>query len=226
MQPALHIESLRFTYPSSGFSLSLPALTLQPGDQLLLSAPSGQGKSTLLALVAGLLDPTSGSVIIDNQNIHALSGANRDRFRGSHIGMIFQTFNLLRGFSAAENVIAALLFSNSPPSDRAARAASLLTSLGITDHHHDVATLSAGQQQRVAIARAVACKPKLVLADEPTSSLDPENAIAAMDLIQHTCRAHNAALLCVSHDPAIWARFDRKQSLLSLPAAQLAAAKP
>jgi len=213
MDNALAITSLTFTHAVSGFTLSIPSLSLVRGEQMLLAAASGKGKSTLLALIAGLLDPAGGSVVIGGQNIHALAGAARDRFRGRHIGMIFQNLNLLRGFSAHENVLASLMFSDAKSANPQAHAAQLLTSLGISDQHRDVSTLSIGQQQRVAIARAVACKPDLVLADEPTSSLDPENALLAMDLIQQTCREQNAALLCVSHDPALKARFTRTQSL-------------
>jgi len=180
---------------------------------VLLTARSGRGKSTLLALIAGLIDPASGTVEIAGQPIHALHGAARDRFRGRHIGMIFQTFNLLQGFSAAENVMAALMFSTLPPREHAPRARELLTSLGIERADVAVERLSVGQQQRVAVARALAPSPTLVLADEPTASLDPETAEAAMGLIQSACAARSAALLCVSHDPSMSDRFARREAL-------------
>jgi len=215
--PALDINNLSFRYSGretpEAFTLSVPALKLEPGAQMLLAATSGKGKSTLLSLIAGLMEPQSGSIAIAGQNIHALQGAARDKFRGQHIGMIFQTFNLLHGFSALENIMAALMFSDVPAKEHANRAGVLLNSLGIERIKAEVGTLSAGQQQRVAVARAVACGPALVLADEPTASLDPENAAIAMELIQKTCREKNAALLCVSHDPAMWGRFEVKQNL-------------
>ncbi len=210
---ALSVENLTFRYATSGWELKVPALALARGEQLLMMSPSGAGKSTLMNVVAGLLDPASGSVRVAEQNIHALRGAARDAFRGRHIGMIFQTFNLLQGFTAAENVMAALLFAGVPEREHRARAQAVLQRLGITRLDAPVEDMSVGQQQRVAVARAMACDPVLVLADEPTASLDPTNAHAAMDLIQEVCREKHAALLCVSHDPAMASRFERRESL-------------
>ncbi len=215
--PALVIDRLEFRYaapPGEGaFRVSVPSLTLARSEQALLVAPSGGGKSTVLSLIAGLLEPASGRVTVDGQDVHALRGAPRDRFRGSRIGMIFQTFNLLQGFTAMENVEAALLMADVPEKTHAGRAKALLDSLGITGHAKVVEHLSVGQQQRVAVARALACEPVLVLADEPTASLDPENARVAMELIQSACRAKGAALLCVSHDPGMKSRFARHETL-------------
>jgi len=215
--PALEVRDLEFSYPrddgDAPFSLSLPHLSLRSGEQVLLTASSGTGKSTLLNLIAGLIDPGSGVVRVAGQDVHALRGAARDAFRGRHIGMIFQTFNLLQGFTAIENVMAALMFSDVPPSQHASRAAELLTSLGLDRHHRPADRLSVGQQQRVAVARAIACEPSIVLADEPTASLDPENAAGAISLIQQACRARGAALLCVSHEPQMRSRFERTESL-------------
>lgn len=215
--PALKITDLRFRYPrpreGEAFELRIPALVLGQGEQMLVAARSGGGKSTLLNLICGLMDPDGGSIEIAGQNIHALHGPARDRFRGRSIGMIFQTFNLLTGFSAAENVMAAMMFSAIPSSEHRSRALGLLASLGISNPHENAENLSVGQQQRVAVARAVACDPVLVLADEPTASLDPENAANAIDLIEKACQARNASLLCVSHDPAIASRFTRREAL-------------
>lgn len=214
---ALRIRELRFRYGTTGnLVVDLPALDVAKGEQVLLTAGSGRGKSTLLQLIAGLLDPGAGVVEVAGQAMHALHGAQRDLFRGRHVGMIFQTFNLLHGFTACENVEAALMFSSVPPAQHRTEAAKLLASLGIDRGDAMVDELSVGQQQRVAVARAVACSPELVLADEPTASLDPENAGAAMDLIQNACRDKGAALLCVSHDPSMAARFARRESLDAL----------
>ena len=229
----LDIRDLRFRYPRSArasdapdadrpWVVDIPALAVAPGEQVLLTARSGYGKSTLLQLIAGLLDPQEGTVKIDGVDIHDLHGASRDRFRGRHIGMIFQTFNILHGFSALENVMAALMFSAIPPSEHKPRAQALLTRLQIDRPNADADSLSVGQQQRIAVARALACDPVLVLADEPTASLDPENAEGAVRLIQEACREKNAALVCVSHDPSLAQRFERRQRLDHAPQDQQA----
>lgn len=216
-EPALSIRDLVFKYRAAeSFELRLGGLDLAAGEQVLLAGGSGTGKSTLLQLIAGLMDPVGGSVQIVGRDIHTLYGASRDRYRGTHVGMIFQTFNLLQGFTALENVLAALMFSDLPSGQHRERAESLLRSLDMQRMHARVEELSVGQQQRVAVARAVACKPSLVLADEPTASLDPENAGAAIDLILKTCRENGAALLCTSHDPTMRQKFTRVEMLSEL----------
>ena len=215
--PALRISRLCFRYRSGEggepFVLRVGDLGLDRAEQVLLTAGSGHGKSTLLSIIAGLLEPEAGTVEVAGQDIHALRAARRDRFRGRHIGMIFQTFNLLHGFSALENVMAALKFSEAPRREHRQRAAALLERLGITRPGATPDQLSVGQQQRVAVARAVACSPELVLADEPTASLDPANAGAAIGLIQSACAEAGSALLCVSHDPHMAERFARRIAL-------------
>jgi len=219
---ALSIERLRFAYPPTGrnsFELSLPSLALGRGEELLLVGRSGCGKSTLLQLISGLLDASGGSIKINGTDLTLLKGGDRDRFRGRHIGMVFQTFNLLQGFSARENVLAALLMSDVPKAEWQSRAESLLRSLGIEELDARAEELSVGQQQRVAIARALACRPTLVLADEPTASLDPENAVNAIRVLRDACREQGAALLVVSHDPALESHFTRIERLPELVAA-------
>jgi ABC-type lipoprotein export system ATPase subunit len=221
---ALRISGLTFSYHPDGqaaaFRLSVPHLVLARGEQMLLTGGSGSGKSTLLHLIAGLDEPAAGVIEVAGRKIHQLRGAARDQFRGRHIGMIFQTFNLLHGFTALENVEAALMFSAIPPREHRDRAAALLRQLGIDRIDATPDRLSVGQQQRIAVARAVACDPVLVLADEPTASLDPDNAAAAISLIQQACRDKNAALLCVSHDPSMPERFTRVESLADLAASR------
>ena len=219
---ALDVTHLRFAYPKGDdhagapFALYVDELDLAPGEQVLLAAPSGGGKSTLLNLIAGLIEPSEGTVRINGQTMHELRGASRDVFRGRSLGMIFQTFHLLAGFSAAQNVMLALHFAGVPAREHKERAGAMLTRLGIERHAAPVEKLSVGQQQRVAVARALVTNPAVVLADEPTASLDPANAMHAMELIQSVCAERNAALLCVSHDPSMAARFTKRVTLEEL----------
>lgn len=218
---ALGIRGVRFRYrgaraTSGGWVVDVDALDLMPGEQLLLTGGSGRGKSTLLHLIAGLIDPDQGRIYVAGEEVHALHGAKRDLFRGRHIGMIFQTFNLLHGFSAVENVMAPMMFSDLPRREHRRRALELLETLGIDEPERRPDELSVGQQQRVAVARALACGPALVLADEPTASLDPANAAIAMDLIQQACAEREIALLCTSHDPTLAPRFERRMDLEEL----------
>ena len=208
MPSTLDISSLRFGY-GRGFELSVDRLTVAAGEHVLLRGPSGCGKSTLLHLIAGLEQPASGSITVAGIDVTTLSAADRDALRGRHIGMVFQTFNLLQGFSALENVLLGLEFSGVPASGRAHRARESLASLGIAEFGARVEELSIGQQQRVAIARAVAGGPSLVLADEPTASLDPENSVLAISTIREAARRVGASLLCTSHDPTLAPHFDR-----------------
>ena len=214
--PVLAISGLEHRYAHEPIpAIKVPELTLQPAQQLVLTGSSGSGKSTLLHLIAGLMDPTAGTILVSGTNPHQLRGHARDRFRGRTLGMVFQTHHLLMGFSAEENVMAALMFSDIPRGAHGARSRALLDSLGITTPTRRVEQLSIGQQQRVAIARALACDPALVLADEPTASLDPDNAEVALDLLQQACRSSGAALLCVTHDRRFLDRFDRAEHLLA-----------
>ena len=213
---ALHISGLTFTHggsASDGFTLEMADFSLAKAEEVLLVGGSGSGKSTLLSLIAGLAQPSEGRIMIDGQNICELTGADRDRFRGKSIGMIFQTFNLLEGFSARENIELALLFSGTPASEHRQRTDTLLERLGIERPDAMPSELSVGQQQRVAVARAIAPRPTLVLADEPTASLDPDNARKAIDLIRESCREDGAALLCTSHDPSLKESFARVEAL-------------
>ncbi|MEM8758018.1 MAG: ATP-binding cassette domain-containing protein [Planctomycetota bacterium] len=221
--PALEVVNLRFRYPGSTEDVvHVSSLRVDAAEAVLLTGASGSGKSTLLQLIAGLMDPAAGTIRVAGREVHALGGAKRDLFRGSSIGMVFQTFNLLQGFSAAENVMAALMFSEVPKREHRGRAVELLKTVGIETPDREVTRLSIGQQQRVAVARAAATSPAIVLADEPTASLDPDSGDAAMDLIQSTCASIGAALVCTSHDPAMRSRFQRVESLdrLSAPSQQ------
>ena len=187
--------------------LDIPSFEVAEGEQVALAGTSGSGKTTLLNTICGILRPDSGSVRIDGKSLDELSESDRDTFRAQHIGYVFQTFNLLQGYTALENVLLGMMFG--PGTDRAF-AMSLLERLGLKARaDYRPAQLSIGQQQRVALARALANRPRLVLADEPTGNLDPRFAQEALDLIRGACREQGAALLIVTHDTKILEQFER-----------------
>ncbi len=213
----IELQGLVYQYPNQPTPVvDINLLAINSGEQIVLTGQSGSGKSTLLHLIAGLMDPSSGTVSIKGTSIHSLRGSKRDHFRGWHIGMVFQTFQLLHGFTVIENILAALMFSDLPRKEHRNRATALLETLGVNIPNARISDLSVGQQQRVAVARAIACTPAVVLADEPTAALDPEYASIAMDLLQEGCRAIDAALICVTHDTSLISRFDRHERLEDL----------
>ncbi len=158
--------------------VQVPAFALAAGQQLALRGESGSGKTTFLHLIAGILTADSGSILIGDRDLTTLSEPARDRLRAENIGYIFQTFNLLQGYTCLENVLLGMAFG--PGADKA-RAQAMLERVGLGHRlHHRPRQLSTGQQQRVAVARALAARPKLVLADEPTGNLDRKNAREAL----------------------------------------------
>ena len=185
--------------------------TLAEKAQMALEGESGSGKTTLLNLIAGILKPDSGTIQIAGREMSALSEPQRDRLRATTIGYIFQTFNLLQGYTCLENVLLGMSFG--PGADRAF-ARELLERVGLGNRlKHYPRQLSTGQQQRVAVARAMANRPKLVLADEPTGNLDHKNAAEALALIRTACQENGAALLLVSHDRDVLKQFETVQAL-------------
>jgi len=202
------IRGLRFRY-DRGFAIEVARLDVAAGEQVLFSGASGCGKSTLLHLISGIETPEAGSILIDGTDICALSGTARDTFRGRRVGMVFQTFQLLQGFTALENVLLSLMLGAPTLDQPRVRAQAALERLGMRDLHAPVERLSVGQQQRVAVARAVVTEPSVVLADEPTASLDPANAEAAVALIRSAAQVAGAALIVTSHDPALRSVFTR-----------------
>jgi putative ABC transport system ATP-binding protein len=192
--------------------LDVPEFRVAAGEQMVLVGRSGCGKTTLLHVIAGISRPDAGKVRIDQWDITLMSEAECDRFRAERIGYVFQTFNLLRGFSALENVLLAMRFTGRRP-DRA-RARQLLKRVGL-EHRitHRPSMLSVGEQQRVAVARALANKPKLLLADEPTANVDAGHQQQVLDLLRETCREENVALVLVTHTPQVADQFDRVDRL-------------
>ncbi len=198
--------------------LDISDFQLGSGEQCALVGPSGSGKTTLLQVVAGITRADSGVVEIDRVNLTRLGEASRDRFRARAIGFVFQTFNLLAGFSALENVLLGMTFGAGRADPRWAEE--LLQRVGLGQRlHHRPGQLSVGQQQRVAVARSLANRPKLILADEPTANVDPQNQQAVLDLIRQTCQEQNVALLLVTHDPHVTSQFERVVQLEQINAA-------
>jgi putative ABC transport system ATP-binding protein len=181
---------------------------LGTGEQVVLVGESGSGKSTLLNLIAGILLPDKGEIAVNGMEPTKLSEAARDRFRAANIGYVFQSFNLLQGFTALENVLLGQMFGGG--SGGADRAIQLLRSVGLEHRlHHKPRALSVGEQQRVAIARALANAPPLVLADEPTGSLDTKNGMAVLELLRRVCTEGKHTLLLVTHDPQVMKSFEK-----------------
>ncbi|HET6252172.1 MAG TPA: ABC transporter ATP-binding protein [Tepidisphaeraceae bacterium] len=201
-------------------------LRLEDGEQVALIGSSGSGKTTLLHLIAGILAPDSGVIVFGDPgqgdvDITGLSEANRDIFRGSHIGYVFQTHHLLPGFTALENVLLGMSFTGRPHDPQWARH--LLKEVGLADRlNYKPEKLSVGQQQRVAVARALANRPRLVLADEPTGALDPKTAHHVLDLIRNLCKEVGASLLLVTHDLSIAGQFPRTLNLAEINTASTA----
>lgn len=219
-QRVVNMSGVRFAWPGPrAFSLAIDAFEIGRGDRVLLLGPSGGGKSTFLSLLAGIVVPQAGHIDILGTDIAAASGARRDRFRAEHLGIIFQMFNLLPYGSLIDNVVLPLSFSGRRRECVAARggaraeAARLLGELGIEPEliagHAKASSLSVGQQQRVAAARALIGAPELIVADEPTSSLDRGRQRAFLDLLFAVVAEAGSTLVMVSHDETLADRFSR-----------------
>jgi putative ABC transport system ATP-binding protein len=192
--------------------------SLGAGEERALRGESGCGKTTFLNLVAGILAADSGTIGVDGTDMASLPEPARDRLRAAKLGYIFQTFNLLQGYTVIENVLLGMSFS--PGGSDPRRARELLGRVGLAHRlGHFPRQLSTGQQQRVAVARALANRPALVLADEPTGNLDRRNAREALALIREACRENGAALLLVSHDEEVLGQFGRVEDFASFNAA-------
>ena len=216
--PLLEISNLTKNYRSPEGKLQrvldVPEFTLAEGQQLALRGASGTGKTTFLNCIAGILRPDEGVIRLDGQDMADVSESRRDWLRAQNIGYIFQTFNLLQGYTCVENVVLGMSFGRGANWDVADK---LLKRVGLGDRlNHRPSQLSVGQQQRVAVARALANQPKLVLADEPTGNLDPQNAKESMQLIREVCEENEATLLLVSHDQTVLDQFEEGLDLAEI----------
>ena len=211
--PAVLLDDLSKRF---GERILLDAVSLRigPGEQVALLGESGSGKSTLLNLIAGLEPADSGTIAIAGHTMTGLDDEGAAALRRSFIGFAFQAFHLLSHLDAERNVAVPLLLAGCPPRQALERAALMLGRLGLAARAHaPVRELSGGEQQRVALARALIAQPSLVLADEPTGNLDPDNARAALELIAGEARQSGAALLLVTHSREAAAVADRRLML-------------
>ncbi len=223
--PALLLEQVRFVYPGASTpTLDIAALRVAAGERVMLRGPSGCGKSTLLSLVAGVLVPQSGTVMLQGRDWQNLSATGRDAHRVDHVGYVFQQFNLLPYLSTLDNALLPCGFSKRRHQRATAKwgsplaaAKALLDALELPAslYRRPAAALSVGQQQRVAAARALIGQPEILIADEPTSALDEDRREAFMRLLLMQCAQASSALLFVTHDARLAPHFDR---VVDLPA--------
>ncbi|MEI8324760.1 MAG: ATP-binding cassette domain-containing protein [Betaproteobacteria bacterium] len=207
----IRTHALSYAYPHSP-PISFPDIDLPQGGALLLRGNSGSGKSTWLALAAGLLRAGAGDIAVADQELNALKGAARDRWRALHLGFLPQKLHLTSALSVADNLGLAYFAAGLKRDDAAIRGA--LHDLDVTElARRWPAQLSGGQAQRVALARAVLLKPRVMLADEPTASLDDEAAQLALQLLQERARACGATLVIATHDARVQAAMPHAATL-------------
>ncbi len=213
--PVIQVETLQHRYQDARgqllLDLRVEAFELPAAAQCAVSGASGVGKTTFMNLLAGLLPVQGGRLSIAGEALSEAGEAARDRIRGRHIGLVFQRFHLLTGFSAFENLLIAQNCAGSHDPDFAGE---LLERLGLSSHRNQPPhRLSAGQQQRLALARALANRPRIVLADEPTGNLDPDTAALVIGTLKDLCRDQGAALLMITHDAGIAGSFAEQYRL-------------
>ncbi len=195
--------SKRLGREPDAFRLSVTSFALQEHEELAITGSSGTGKSTFLNLIAGIIAADAGRITVCGVEMTALPESERDMLRARHIGLVYQTFNLLQGFSALENVVLGSAFGGKLKGAHQ-RSRELLQQLGLgTKLHKRPRELSVGEQQRVAVARALVNSPDLLLADEPTANLDEHNAATVLTSLRDLARESGAALLLVTHDTRI-----------------------
>jgi putative ABC transport system ATP-binding protein len=212
-QPAVAGRDLQMTYRSGNTHVAAlrgVSLDIMPGEFLLLMGPSGSGKTTLVSILGGILTPTAGAVVAFGEQVTSMSVRQLARFRLRHVGFVFQGFNLFAALSARENVQLALSLKGVLGSSARDQAGALLGEVGLADKTERLPRdLSAGEKQRVAIARALAGSPPLIMADEPTASLDSDNGRHVTELLRALAKDRGCAVLTVTHDPRIIDCADR-----------------
>lgn len=212
-RPLLEVAGVSKTYGKQTV-LKNVSFTMQPGERVALMGPSGSGKSTLLNLLSGIDHPDNGQILLASNDLARASASTLTHIRRHHISTIFQFFHLLPTLTASENIELTLQIAGVAAQERKNRVNELLEAVELTSHtnaHPD--TLSGGESQRIAIARALAHRPKLILADEPTGSLDSKSGQKTLDLLKNLTEKHQIALFLVTHSPEAAATCDRTLNL-------------
>ena len=205
-------QNVTFSY-SAQQNFHFPDMECADGQTLLITGNSGTGKTTLLHLLGGLLQPEKGEILINNQNIQALTASKQDAFRGQSVGMIIQKSFFIESLSVLDNVLLASWIAKGVKAKE--KAWSILDNLGLKDHVNKLPhQLSIGQQQRVNIARALINNPSVILADEPTSSLDDENALIVARLLSDLAKEYQSSLIIVTHDQRLKTLFNHQITLV------------
>ena len=211
---SLTITDLAVSYPGLAKPvLHIDALSIAAGQMVAISGASGSGKSTFVNIITGLERVCQGKVVWSDDDIAGLTETRRDQWRGQNVGLVMQDFHLLPGLSAIENVLLPVRLSRAMYRDYGKRAGKLLKKTGLKRPDQSIDTMSRGEMQRVAIARALLRKPGVMVADEPTASLDPENAEAIGHLLVDLARAEGATLVVITHDRLLAERLDRRLEL-------------
>ncbi len=208
----IRIHSLTFQHQEGGFRLRVPELTVAESEKVAVIGPSGSGKTTLLNLIAGILTPKTGTVEVNHTPVGSLPDADRRDFRITTIGFVFQDFELLDYLNVLDNILHPYRITRALGLDKhvRTRAMTLAETMGLGDKLTRFTNdLSQGEKQRVAICRSLLPQPKLILADEATGNLDPDNKQVILDLLFDSVRNHDATLVAVTHDHELLTRFDR-----------------
>jgi putative ABC transport system ATP-binding protein len=208
----IHCTNIAFEYPNNTFGLKVSSLEVNSGETVAIIGPSGCGKTTLIQLLAGILTPHKGSITVNNLEITNFSASDRQDFRIATIGLMFQEFELLNYLTVLDNIL--LPFRLNPiltlDASIEKKAVELAIAVGLEDKlNRYPKKLSQGERQRVAVCRALISNPKVLLCDEPTANLDPDNRNNILDILFTYAKENNTALVMVTHDQEIWNRFDR-----------------
>jgi putative ABC transport system ATP-binding protein len=206
------INNLQFSYPTGDFFLQIPEFSVEKHEKIAVIGPSGTGKTTLLNLIAGIIMPSQGTIRVNDTSVEQLNDAQRRQFRITHIGFVFQDFELLDYLNVYDNILHPYRITKALHLDSAVRERTrkLAEEMGIGDKLKRRANdLSQGEKQRAAICRSLLPQPKLILADEATGNLDPENKMRILDLLFRSVEEHDTTLLAVTHDHELLKRFDR-----------------